>query len=195
MFYPPERLNVVAAEAYHDGKKGELSYYAPWGDVFMLYEDFYAGDEMHRLGIGLTGIDNIANMTGGVVIEKLEVSNEAQVETLTIGIEGNGNQIIFELNDSLAAKALYEQLPLSIQVENYSTNEKIFYPPEKLDTTDMPLANPTVGSLTYYAPWGDVAIFYGDYGSASGLYELGQATSGSEYISTLSGIIHIQIIE
>jgi len=45
MFYPPEKLNVTAREAYHDGKKGELSYYEPWGDVFMLYKDFYAGDE------------------------------------------------------------------------------------------------------------------------------------------------------
>jgi len=29
MFYPPEKLSVTVQEAYHDGKKGELSYYAP----------------------------------------------------------------------------------------------------------------------------------------------------------------------
>ena len=70
MFYPPEKLSVTADEAYHDGKKGELSYYQPWGDVFMLYKDFYAGDEMHRLGIGLSGIEDIAEMSGQVFIEK-----------------------------------------------------------------------------------------------------------------------------
>jgi len=70
MFYPPERLGVTEREAYHDGKKGELSYYAPWGDVFMLYQDFYAGDEMHRLGIGVAGIDQIADMSGRARIEK-----------------------------------------------------------------------------------------------------------------------------
>ena len=70
MFYPPEKLNVTKREAYHDGKKGELSYYAPWGDVFMLYKDFYAGDNMHRLGIGIAGIDQIANMSGRATIEK-----------------------------------------------------------------------------------------------------------------------------
>lgn len=70
MFYPPERLGVTEREAYHDGKKGELSYYAPWGDVFMLYKDFYAGDEMHRLGVGLSGIDYIAGMSGRAKIEK-----------------------------------------------------------------------------------------------------------------------------
>lgn len=69
MFYPPKKLTVGSREAYHDGKKGELSYYAPWGDVFMLYTDFYAGDEMHRLGVGVSGVDNIAPMSGTVLIE------------------------------------------------------------------------------------------------------------------------------
>ncbi|NDY73160.1 cyclophilin-like fold protein [Desulfobacter hydrogenophilus] len=59
MFYPPEKLSVTEQEAYHEGKKGELSYYAPWGDVFMLYKDYYAGDQMHRLGINVTGIQEI----------------------------------------------------------------------------------------------------------------------------------------
>ncbi len=72
MFYPPEKLNVTMIEAYHDGLKGELSYYAPWGDVFMLYENFYAGDEMHRLGIGLTGIDQIKGMSDTIAIRKLD---------------------------------------------------------------------------------------------------------------------------
>ncbi|WP_321448970.1 cyclophilin-like fold protein [uncultured Cohaesibacter sp.] len=71
MFYPPQKLRVTDREAYHDGLKGELSYYAPWGDVFMLYEDFYAGDEMHRLGIGLSGIDQIKPMNGTITVRKL----------------------------------------------------------------------------------------------------------------------------
>jgi hypothetical protein len=57
-------------KAYHDGKKGELSYYEPWGDVFMLYKDFYAGDKMHRLGLCISGIGEIAGMAGSVIIEK-----------------------------------------------------------------------------------------------------------------------------
>lgn len=34
------------------------------GYVFMLYKDFYAGDEMHRLRINITGIEEIAKMSG-----------------------------------------------------------------------------------------------------------------------------------
>ena len=192
MFYPPEKLSVTAREAYHDGKKGELSYYEPWGDVFMLYKDFYAGDEMHRLGINLTGIEEIAEMSGSARIEKNE-SNSSETKTaMQISVKANGNTTVFELNNSPAARDLYAQLPLSIKVENYSNNEKIFYPPKKLNTADTPQADAQVGTLAYYAPWGDVVMFHGRFGSAAGLYELGHAISGSEYIRGMSGTIQIE---
>ena len=192
MFYPPEKLSVTAREAYHDGKKGELSYYKPWGDVFMLYKDFYAGDEMHRLGINLTGIEEITGMSGKALIEKNDLNSSEDKITMKINVKANGNTTVFELNNSPAARELYAQLPLSITVENYSSNEKIFYPPKKLNTTDTPLADAQAGTLAYYAPWGDVVMFYGSFGSAAGLYELGHAISGSEYIQKMSGTIQIE---
>jgi hypothetical protein len=191
-FYPPEKLSVTVREAYHDGKKGELSYYAPWGDVFMLYKDFYAGDEMHRLGINLTGIEEIEGMSGSARIEKNEPNASETKTAMQIRVKANGNTTVFELNNSPAARGLYAQLALSITVENYSNNEKIFYPPKKLNTTDTPLADAQVGTLAYYAPWGDVVMFYGSFGSAAGLYELGHAISGSEYIQGMSSTIRIE---
>jgi hypothetical protein len=193
MFYPPKKLNVTEREAYHDGKKGELSYYAPWGDVFMLYKDFYAGDEMHRLGVGLSGIDDIASMSGSAVIQKMEPNASKEEAAMRINVTANGNTIVFQLNDSLAAKDLYAQLPLRIEVENHSNNEKIFYPPKKLGTANTPLVIAAqIGTLAYYAPWGDVVLFYGRFGSAAGLYELGHAVQGAEHIKALSGSIEIE---
>lgn len=113
-------------------------------------------------------------------------------ETMKIRVYSNGNTTVFRLNDSQAAKELYDQLPLSIEVENYSSNEKIFYPPKKLDTVNTPLANAKKGTLAYYAPWEDVVMFYGDFGTVSGLYELGHAVSGMEYIKNISGTIQIE---
>jgi len=193
MFYPPEKLSVTAREAYHDGKKGELSYYAPWGDVFMLYKDFYAGDEMHRLGINITGIEEIAGMSGKAIIETKAPNASEEPSPMKISVTANGNTTVFELNNSPAAKDLYAQLPMDIEVENYSNNEKIFYPPRKLETTDTPQANAhETGTLAYYAPWGDVVMFYGRFGAAAGLYMLGHAESGDEYIRGMSGTIRIQ---
>ena len=111
---------------------------------------------------------------------------------MKIRVTANGKTTVFELNNSPAARDLYAQLPLSISVENYSNNEKIFYPPEKLNTADTPLADARVGTLAYYAPWGDVVMFYGSFGSAPGLYELGQAISGSEHIQGMSGTIEME---
>ena len=112
-----------------------------------------------------------------------------------IQVQFGGNTVIYALNSSAAATSLYEQLPLTIQVEDYSTNEKIFYPPQRLDTTDTPLAQAGTGTLAYFEPWGDVVFFYGDYNQHPSLYELGQVVSGGELVSQMSGTITIDIAD
>jgi len=130
---------------------------------------------------------------GLVVCTLIAYSNASENQmVMKIKVKANGKTTVFELNDSPAAANLYAQLPLSIKVEDYSDNEKIFYPPKKLDSTDTPQANARAGTLAYYAPWGDVVMFYKDFGSAAGLYELGHAISGNEYIQGMSGTIQIE---
>ena len=123
--------------------------------------------------------------------------NMEEVSNMRISVKDNNNHtIIFELNDSSAATSLYEQLPLTINVENYSNNEKIFYPTNKLNTDNTPITgNDGEGTLAYYAPWGDVVMFYNTFNSASGLYQLGKAVEGTEQIRNLSGNITIEKIE
>lgn len=124
------------------------------------------------------------NKTGSYMVEVKS--------TMKIHVTANGKLTVFELNNSQAAKDLYAQLPMSVKVENYSDNEKIFYPSKKLNTTNTPKANAKTGTLAYYAPWGDVVMFYGDFGSAAGLYELGHAVAGSEYIKEMAGTLRIE---
>ncbi len=112
-----------------------------------------------------------------------------------ISVRFGDNIVIYELNDGTAAASLYEQLPLTCEVENFSTNEKIFYPPQELDTSDSPLAQSGAGTLAYYAPWGDVVMFYGEYSVNSSLYELGQAVSGGELVSQMSGTITVTAVD
>ena len=103
-----------------------------------------------------------------------------------IKIVEDGKEIIFELNDSIAADSLYNQLPLEVEVSDYSNEEKIFYPNRSLDTSGTPLANAKAGTLAYFAPWGDVVMFYENFGPFSGLYELGHVISGGECIKSIS---------
>lgn len=120
---------------------------------------------------------------------------DTAAERRRISVRFGENTVVYELNDGTAANSLYEMLPLTTQVEDYSTNEKIFYPDEALDTGDSPLAQAGAGTLAYYEPWGDVVFFYGDYNENPGLFELGQVVSGGELIVQMSGTITIEAME
>ncbi len=117
--------------------------------------------------------------------------NNEETAEAQLSVTWDDNQVIYALNDSPAAASLLEQLPLTIEVEDYSTNEKIFYPPQTLDTSDTPTASGGAGTLAYYAPWGDVVMFYGDYSENPSLFELGQIVSGEELVAQMSGTITI----
>jgi len=72
--------------------------------------------------------------------EKSSQPEKKTVSEPVIQISDGKNVVTFQLNDSKAAKELYEQLPLSLAVQDYSDNEKIFYPPKALDVSDTPKA-------------------------------------------------------
>ena len=120
---------------------------------------------------------------------------ESNVETNQISVTCGDTQVVYELNDSPAAQSLLSQLPLTVEVEDFSTNEKVFYPPQELDTSDTPLAEGGAGTLAYYAPWGDVVLFYDSFSANSSLFELGEAVSGAEDISQMTGTITVETVE
>ena len=124
------------------------------------------------------------------IFQEEESANKGEAQ-MRVYVTSNGNTIVYGLNGSQAAKDLYAQFPLTIEVEDYSTNEKIFYPPGKLDASDAPVADAGKGTLAYYAPWGDVVMFYDHFGKGSNLYELGTVISGEEFIEALSGSVLI----
>lgn len=115
----------------------------------------------------------------------------AAAEARHVAVRGEAGTVIFELNGSPAAESLYAQLPMTVEVENYADNEKVFHPKEKLAVDGSPLANAVVGSLCYFAPWNNVVMFYGDFGSYPGLYALGEAVSGAEVVAKLSGRLEL----
>ena len=122
-------------------------------------------------------------------------TEEENVETSQISVTCGDMQVVYALNDSPAAQGLLSQLPLTVEVEDFSTNEKVFYPPQELDTSDTPLAVGGAGTLAYYAPWGDVVLFYDSFSANGSLYELGEAVSGVENIGQMSGTITVETVE
>ncbi len=118
-------------------------------------------------------------------------AQESPADARQIAVQFDGGSVICQLNDSAAAQALRAQLPFTAEVEDYGNNEKIFYPPEQLDTSDAPLAQAGAGTVAYYAPWGDVVLFYGDYSENAALFSLGEIVSGGEMVPELTGTVTI----
>ena len=88
------------------------------------------------------------------------------------------------LTDSQTSRDFVSLLPLTLTFEDYAGTEKISYLPRKLSTEDAPSgSDPSVGDITYYAPWGNLAIFYRDFGYANGLVVLGKINEGLEGLS------------
>lgn len=91
--------------------------------------------------------------------------------SLTIG----DTQIRAELEQHAAAREFENLLPLSLAMEDYVGKEKIGFLPQKLATQGMqPYNGEAVGDLAYYAPWGNIAIFYRPYRFSRGLVRLGR---------------------
>ena len=114
-----------------------------------------------------------------------------------ISVQFGDAEVIYALNNGAAAASLYEMLPLTVDAEDFSTNEKIFYPPKELACVETPAASSSTGAgtLAYYEPWGNVVMFYGGFNENPSLYELGYAVSGAEQISRMSGTITVEAIE
>ncbi len=83
------------------------------------------------------------------------------------------------LNDSAAARDFAALLPLSLTLKDYAGVERISDLPAKLSVASSPPGiTPAAGDITYYAPWGNLAIFVGGDVYASGLVRLGKVDEG-----------------
>ena len=145
------------------------------------------------LALAIAGCENAVTNNEGMESDHYEEPADIEREkVMQIKVTDGTNEIIFQLNNSSAATSLYSQLPLTLDVENYGSNEKIFYPPEKLDTSDVIEGACPAGTLAYFSPWGDVVMYYAPFGSYSGLYVMGEAVEGADCIKNLSGTITIK---
>ena len=124
---------------------------------------------------------------GGIVIEDDVMIGPSVNMKLKITI---GDTVLTAtMYDNPTSRDFISMLPVTTTLEDYASTEKIFYPDRKLSTEGAPSGfDPSVGDITYYAPWGDIAIFYKDFGHASGLISLGKIdNNGIEQLRTLGG--------
>lgn len=102
---------------------------------------------------------------------------------MRISIKLGTKVIIATLADSATSRDFVSLLPLTINFEDYAATEKIAYLTRKLSTVGAPAGTePATGDVTYYAPWGNLALFHKDFRYSSGLIPLGKIESGLEAV-------------
>jgi hypothetical protein len=119
---------------------------------------------------------------------------DAFMEDVKVKLTFNNEVAIVNMYDNPTSRDFLSQLPLTITLEDYGGTEKISYLSKKLSTEEAPSgSDPSVGDFAYYAPWGNLAIYYKDFRYSNGLILLGKIESGLENLEKMKDNFTVQI--
>ena len=105
-----------------------------------------------------------------------------------------GEQAVVVLDDHPAVRDLLSMLPMTVTFEDYNGIEKIGYLQRKLHTEGSPSnCDPSVGTFAYYAPWGNLSVFYQDFRHSEGLVPLGRIESGMNSLARMQGDFSVRL--
>ena len=108
----------------------------------------------------------------------------SETSAMKIRLIVGGRSITATLIDTPTTRDFLSRLPLTLTLEDYASTEKIAYLTRKLSEEGAPEGvDPSAGDITYYAPWGNLALFYRDFRYAKGLIKLGSIDEGTEVFS------------
>ncbi len=95
-------------------------------------------------------------------------------------------EVVIEMLDNPASRDFISLLPLTLEFGDFAGAEKIARNlPRRLDTSNSPTCQEEKVDFTYYAPWGNLAVFYNSVGTDSQLYALGRIVSGKEHLAKM----------
>lgn len=137
-------------------------------------------------------------LTASASIYSKQKTENPEVSCVKIKLIFNGTALTATMYDNPTARDFILLLPLTLELKDYNSTEKISYLPKKLPLKDSPSGCiPSAGDITYYAPWGNIAIFYRDFSYSAGLIRLGRIDSGVNYLEkwTESKTVRIEMIK
>ena len=122
------------------------------------------------------------------------------------GAENSGMKVRLRVGDKVLTATLIDSkttqdfislLPLSLILKDYAGTEKISDLPKRLSTEGAPSrSDPSIGDITYYAPWENLAIFYKNFGYSRGLVILGKIDSDIEALNVPGSVrVTIELIK
>lgn len=109
-------------------------------------------------------------LIGAALAGVMSVAGAAQIEFVVGGKAYPGT-----LNDTGAAQALMERLPVNLKFEDFGSNERIAYFKRELSLAgkaDHDASKP--GTIAVYEPWGNLCIFRVPFRASNDLFILGE---------------------
>ena len=120
------------------------------------------------------------------------IAEETQVKKIKMLFAGE--QAVVVLDDHPAVRDLLSMLPMTVTFEDYNGIEKIGYLQRKLHTEGSPSNyDPSIGTFAYYAPWGNLSVFYQDFRHSEGLVPLGRIESGMNSLARMQGDFSVRL--
>lgn len=137
--------------------------------------------------------NNISNETDTNTTINESNSNET-MQNARIKLTFNNEEVYVKLDDNETSRDFLEMLPLTLQFEDYNNTEKIANLPEKLSLDGAPSGyDPQIGDFSYYAPWGNLSVFYKDFRYSNSLVKLGTFESGIEKLGNMNEDFTVKI--
>jgi len=115
------------------------------------------------------------------------IPSNSMTDSIKIVLKIGSEAFAATLHNNPTSQSLIAQMPFTTEMKDYAGIEKIFYPPGKLSTKGAPAGmQPSAGDIAYYAPWGDVAVFYNDFSYSKGLIALGRIENVNTFVNSLA---------
>lgn len=155
-------------------------------------------------GSNTNGGDTVSNTSSNEQVGKTDESNNENsqdstidndnLEDVRIKLTFNNEEVIVNMYDNPTSRDFLTLMPLTLTLEDHAVTEKISLLPKRLSTEDASSgSDPSVGDFTYYSPWGNLAIFYKDFGYTNRLIKLGKIVSGTEKLAGINGDFPVKI--
>ncbi|MDR1615108.1 MAG: hypothetical protein LBS26_06025, partial [Campylobacteraceae bacterium] len=138
---------------------------------------------MKRLALFAFAFFVMTGLATGQTKEEVKAvkQSENKQELVKIKITIDGRELTASLINGAAARDFISLLPLTLVLEDYNRTEKISALPKKLSTSGEPSGyDPSIGDIAFYAPWGNLCIYYRDFGYSNSLVFLGKIDGGME---------------
>lgn len=125
-----------------------------------------------------------------------DVVKENINENKRLKLSFDNEEIYVTLEENNSTQDLLKMLPLTVKFEDYNNTEKIAMLDAKLDTSDAPSGyDPQIGDFAYYAPWGNLSVFYKDFRYSNSLIKLGIIENDIEKMQNIVNGTEIKIEE